>query len=182
VTIRALRPDDVAFLETMFVYTICWREGAPTRPLEVLLDDPALARYVVGWPRAGDEGVVAVDVSGARLGAAWYRLFEEGDHGFGFVSADVPELGIAVLPERRGRGVGARLMKALIARARLSGHPALSLSVEEDNMRAYRLYEACGFERVGRVGGAWTMLRRTDPVRLDATGPVRTTNSRLSDT
>lgn len=159
VQVRRLSSQDLDFLRAMFVHTICWRERDPAQSLEQLLAVPDFARYMVGWGRPGDDGVVAVLASGERLGAAWYRLFEATDHGYGFVSPSVPEIGIGVRSEHRGRGVGERLMRALIRLAVRSGFPALSLSVDVENVRAVRLYEALGFKRVAQVETAWTMLR-----------------------
>ena len=48
----------------------------------------------------------------------------------GFVDETTPELAIAVVPSRRGRGIGETLLEALVERARAEGHRALSLSVE----------------------------------------------------
>jgi ribosomal protein S18 acetylase RimI-like enzyme len=73
------------------------------------------------------------------------------DHGYGFVATDVPELSIGVTADERGRGVGTALLEELLAQARATGHPAVSLSVETDNP-AVRLYERLGFVRVGYVG------------------------------
>jgi GNAT superfamily N-acetyltransferase len=79
------------------------------------------------------------------------------DPGYGFIDAHTPEITIAVVPSWRGRGVGRRLLEALIAAARDDGHGALSLSVEEGN-DARRLYKSVGFRPVGKVGNAWTMV------------------------
>jgi ribosomal protein S18 acetylase RimI-like enzyme len=173
IAIRRLTPDDAHVVRAMFVHTFRWRDDTPAEPVA----DPALAHYIAGWPRPGDDGVMAEEGSGDLVGAAWYRLFDESDHGFGFVSATVPEVGIAVTPAYRGRGIGLRLMSALIELAAASGHPALSLGVEKEDARAIRLYEKLGFERVGTVGGAWTMLRRTDSVLLHPDSPITATDS-----
>jgi len=79
------------------------------------------------------------------------------DPGYGFVDAQTPEITIGVVPSWRGKGVGRRLLTALIDVAGADSHSALSLSVEEDNY-AFRLYESLGFRTVGRVGNAWTMV------------------------
>jgi ribosomal protein S18 acetylase RimI-like enzyme len=154
---RAIRSDDVAFLELMLYEAAFWRPGRrPT--LAEALAVPEFARYVHGWGRPGDGGVVAVE-AGWRVGAAWYRLFAEDDHGYGFVGETVPELSLAVVAERRGQGIGRALLDAALVHASADGFRAISLSVEPDNP-ARRLYERAGFVRVGVVGGAWTM--RTD--------------------
>ena len=142
----------------MFLETISWRENGPRRSLDEVLATPDLARYVVGWGRAGDAGVIALSNSGERVGAAWYRIFNADDRGYGFVSPDVPELGIATKAEYRGRRLGRRLMESLIRLAMEQNLPGLSLGVEEDNWKALRLYESLGFGRVKRVENAWTML------------------------
>jgi ribosomal protein S18 acetylase RimI-like enzyme len=132
-----------------------WRPDGPRPPRLKALGEPALARYVEGWGRPGDAGIVANAESGEPIGAAWYRLFPPDDAGFGFVDGRTPELSLAVVAKARARGVGTGLLAALLDRARADGFPALSLSVEPDNP-ARRLYERYGFVRVGGET-AWTM-------------------------
>ena len=119
-------------------------------------DEQPVYRYVQAWGRQGDTGVIALD-EGFPVGAAWYRLFRESDPGYGFVDEQTPELAIAVLPSRRGRGLGEELLRALMDRARAEGHRAISLSVEPQNP-ALKLYERFGFRKVAERDGAWTML------------------------
>jgi ribosomal protein S18 acetylase RimI-like enzyme len=161
--LRRLIPEDLDFLIEMFLETVSWRDGSPRRSLDEILGEPDLARYVVDWGRDGDAGLVAVLPTGEHLGAAWYRYFTAADPGYGFVAPDVPELGIAVRSEHRGRGIGRTLMLGLLRLATNEGCRAMSLSVEEENRRALGLYEELAFKRVQRVGGSWTMLRSLDP-------------------
>lgn len=153
-TIRRAEADDLPFLERMLYEAANWRGSG-----DVPVDRPPVDEYVRDWGRRdGDLGLVAEDENGAPVGAAWYRFFDASDPGFGFVDEKIPEITIAVVPGARGRGIGRALLDALIDEAARAGVPALSLSVEEDNP-ARRLYESCGFERVGQVDGAWTMRR-----------------------
>jgi GNAT superfamily N-acetyltransferase len=94
-----------------------------------------------------------------RPTGGWTDLSElpEHDRGYGFVDAKTPELSIGVVPTHRGRGIGSRLLEALVVSARAQRHEALSLSVEPDNP-ARRLYERCGFQVVGAVDGSLTMM------------------------
>jgi len=39
----------------------------------------------------------------------------------------------------------------------------LSLSVEEDNVAAVKLYARLAFQRVERIGNSWTMLLQLKP-------------------
>jgi RimJ/RimL family protein N-acetyltransferase len=54
-------------------------------------------------------------------------------------------LGIGLLPDYRGRGIGRRLLAAAIEDARRSGLERIELNVYERNLRARRLYESMGF-------------------------------------
>jgi ribosomal protein S18 acetylase RimI-like enzyme len=143
----------------MLVEAASWRPGATKLSVAEVAANPKLARYVEGWGRKGDRGLIA-EADGAAVGATWWRLFSQDDHGYGFIEPSIPELSIAVAEEMRGRGVGTALLEALIDKARQDGLPALSLSVEADNA-ALRLYERLGFTRVACVDDAWTMRRNT---------------------
>jgi len=157
-TLRPARADDLPFLEDMLLASMDWRDdGAMTR--ERMLATPEIAHYVAGWPRGGDVGVVA-EVHGDLVGAAWARLFADDDRGYGFVAADVPELGMALVPTARGLGLGRRMLVALVDAVRASGAPAVSLSVEDGNDRARALYASLGFVPVGREGGSDVLLLR----------------------
>jgi ribosomal-protein-alanine N-acetyltransferase len=82
---------------------------------------------------------------------------------FDGVDAQVMTLGTAVA--HQGRGVGAALLGALLARARELGAVRVFLEVRVDNDPALRLYERAGFVSMGRRRGyyqpedidAWTM-------------------------
>jgi ribosomal protein S18 acetylase RimI-like enzyme len=111
-------------------------------------EEQPVYRYVYAWGRPGDAGVIALD-DAFPVGAAWFRLFKEDAPGYGFVDEQTPELAIAVVPSRRGRGFGEELLSALMERAREEGHHALSLAVERDNP-AVRLYDRFGFREVRR--------------------------------
>nr|WP_316640479.1 GNAT family N-acetyltransferase [uncultured Roseateles sp.] len=63
----------------------------------------------------------------------------------------VMTLGIAVLPQAQGQGVGKAMMEALTDYADNWGQVLrIELTVYADNDRAIRLYERCGFEHEGR--------------------------------
>ena len=146
VVVRRAGTQDARFLREMLRHALYWRERLP---------GSLASRYVRGWGRAGDTALIALE-GGFAVGAAWYRLFEPEEPGYGFVDAATPELAIAVVPSKRGHGIGEQLLAALLERAREAGHTALSLSVEPGNP-ARKLYERHGFEVVEEGAEAWTM-------------------------
>ncbi len=126
--------------------------------LDAVLAEPQVARYLDGWPRADDDGLVAETPEGEAVGAVWWRRFGVSEPGYGFVSDEIPELTVAVARAWRRRGVGTLLLNGALREAAARGVPALSLSVEDRNP-ARRLYARGGFEIRARNGGAWTMVR-----------------------
>ena len=152
---------DEGFLWTMLLEAA--HAGDEVDGVEALKAIPPLARYVEGWGRPSDLGVVA-SWHGDPVGAAWLRLLVGDNKAYGYVDDSTPELAIAVDPALTGQGIGAALLKRLLLDAERM-FPAVSLSVREDNP-ARRLYERFGFrrldgfERENRVGGtSITMVR-----------------------
>ena len=148
--IRKAATKDLRFLRDMLHHAFYARESAART------EEQPVYRYVIGWGRRGDAGVILLD-EGFPVGAAWYRLFTDDEPGYGFVDERTPELAIAVVPSRRGRGFGEELLRALLERAREDGHAQVSLSVERDNP-ALRLYEKHGFRVVREQGNTLTMV------------------------
>jgi ribosomal protein S18 acetylase RimI-like enzyme len=145
--IRPAGAQDIPFLRDMLRHAYYARWGSDA--------DVPLERYVAAWGRRGDTALVAIEEF-QPVGAAWYRLFDGDEPGYGFVDEQTPELTLAVVPSRRGRGLGKELLEELLARAGQAGFPAVSLSVEPDNP-ALHLYEQHGFQAVGDRSGALVM-------------------------
>jgi len=146
-----LRPvdiHDVRFLRDMLRHAYHWRLASD--------EERPVYRYVQNWGRPGDAGVVAMD-GPHSYGAAWYRLFTAREPGFGFVDEQTPELTLAVVPSRRGKGTGKELLDALLAHAREQGYRAISLSAAKEQAP---FYERFGFEPVRESDNAITMLVR----------------------
>ena len=171
--IRPGTREDLDLLRAMLLAAVYWRPGsAPASPLRTL-ERPELAKLLAGWGRPGDTAAVADTPDGRTLGAAWYRFWTDEDHSYGFVDSRTPEVAIGVRPGMRGRGVGTRLLRALIREARASGVTRLSLSVERDNP-ALSLYRRLGFVVVGEVDAADTMLLELASERAPRSAPERT--------
>lgn len=88
--------------------------------------------------------LVAVDASGAVVG--WCDVQRRRQEGFRHVG----RLGIGMVPEVRGRGLGRRLMTEAVRIAREKGLERVELEVFASNARAIALYESVGFVHEGR--------------------------------
>jgi ribosomal protein S18 acetylase RimI-like enzyme len=139
---------DVPFLRDMLRHAFYWRTPVGE-------EEPPLTRYVRDWGRRGDRSLIAFD-DFVPVGGAWYRLFTQDERGFGFVDEQTPELAIAVVPSRRGRGFGHELLSGLLECAKKDGFASISLSVGKDNP-AIGLYKSYGFEQVREDDGAVVM-------------------------
>lgn len=156
VFIRAARAEDVDFLTDMLVESFNWT-GERHLERSQVMGNPDVARYIDGWPRPGDLGVVALDDDGLRIGAAWVRLLPPDDPGFGHVDDDTPEVTVAIDPAHRGHGVGRALLEALLEAAAEHGYRQVSLSVEDGNPAA-TLVQDLGFVDVQDADGSTTMV------------------------
>jgi ribosomal protein S18 acetylase RimI-like enzyme len=123
-----------------------------------ILDEPAISIYAKDWGRETDLGLLAVSEAGQPLGAVWMRLLAGDEKGFGYVDDQTPELGMAVFPGNRGRGIGTDLLNRLLLLAAVS-HKQISLSVSKNNP-ARHLYGRFGFKTVANDETSLVMLKR----------------------
>ena len=144
ITVRLSTDDDLPFMWEM-LYLAAFVDEATRESWRKMASSP-LAKYLEGWGRVGDAGVVAVGDDGAPVGAAWYRLFAPDKRGEGILALPgTPELSIAIVEGHRGRGIGREMLLALIRLAREASFAQMLLSVDPANVKAIRLYERVGF-------------------------------------
>ena len=156
-TYRAAVQDDAAalldFLKTVGGETGNLTFGAEGLPfsveqerkyLEGLQDDPSSCLFLAldGDRIVGDSGL-----SGSRIPRLCHRR----------------ELGISVLRDYWGRGVGTGLMERMVDFARKAGMEQLTLGVRSDNDRAKALYRRFGFVPCG----TWPGYIKIDGQRYD---------------
>jgi GNAT superfamily N-acetyltransferase len=144
--IRTLHPDDwpvyrdlrlAALAESpqAFGSTLAEEAARPDDAWAARLAAPALGDYRHAWP-------FCAELDGTPAGLAWVKL-------------DAPDAAGAslyqvwVAPHARGRGVGAALLDAAIAWARVRRATALHLGVTAGGGAAARLYRRAGFLDVG---------------------------------
>lgn len=66
----------------------------------------------------------------------------------------VAEIGIALVPEARGEGIGSQLLTTLIEEAKRRSLRLLVLNCNEKNALARHVYEKLGFKKSGVIPGA----------------------------
>lgn len=162
--IRTVQIQDISFLWDMMYEAAAVAESMRILGKEKALALPVNRKYVAGWGRPGDAGVIAVDHMNQPLGAAWYRLHPDEAPGYGFVSSTIPELTIGVRDDVRGQGIGRALLQALLELAQSQGYTTLSLSVDRNNP-ARHLYECLGFHDAGVSGNEDTSVTMINAIQ-----------------
>jgi GNAT superfamily N-acetyltransferase len=173
VQLRSSRTIDLDSLQEMLFEAFFWDTSTMRPVFASFRDTPEFSKLLAGWGRQGDRAIIAEE-SGTRIGAVWFRLWTPQLHSYGFVDAATPEIAMAVRQDYRSKGLGRRLLDALVETARADGVPALSLSVSPLNF-ARQLYESAGFRKVGESGTSWTLLLSLNPAGC---APLRRRNAR----
>lgn len=156
---RLAEEMDRDFIHEMHRQTETWGDGSREVGETFEEDDH---HYVGKW--TPDQGGVIAEEAGERIGAAWLRNFTAEDPGTGYVADEYPELAIAMAPGNTGKGLGQKLMLAMLEQAKDNGKPGVSLCVAEGNERARKLYEKLGFDHHGTTesgGGTYAVMLYT---------------------
>jgi ribosomal protein S18 acetylase RimI-like enzyme len=138
--IREIESSEIPLLEDFLYHALFWPPGFEPQPKEETIYKPEIYIYIKDFGKDGDCAVVA-EQGGGVVGAAWTRIISA----YGHIDDATPELAISVLPEYRGRGIGASLLNGLFALLRKRGYRQTSLSVQKENPAA-RLYRRAGYK------------------------------------
>jgi len=126
-----------------------FREGldavAREKKYLALTEAPSLERVeaFVRESVANDSAQFVALADGRVVG--WADIFP----GWAHAISHVGRLGMGVLPDFRGQGIGKRLLESCISKAWSKGITRIELEVRADNARAIKLYERFGFAREG---------------------------------
>lgn len=153
--IRKLKPQETKILEDMLYDAVFQPEQEPKLPREVIYQ-PDLYHYIEDFGKKDDRCLVA-EADGEIVGAVWTRILAEPNPGYGNVDPDTPEFAISINENFRGRGIGTKLMEAMIQLLREDGYAQASLSVAKDNY-ALSMYRKTGFQIIEEKDEDYLML------------------------
>jgi aminoglycoside 6'-N-acetyltransferase len=145
--IRSARPEDEPELtEIQHTSAIHHATIDPDRWQARSIEESVEARRYWHAQSPRSEGIVAVGPDGKLVGMIelWLKR-PRGPAGARIPRVKV-DLGIAVAPEWRGRGVGTALLAAAEAWARQQGAERMTLDLDVNNAGALRLYERVGYQ------------------------------------
>jgi ribosomal protein S18 acetylase RimI-like enzyme len=147
-TLRPVTGEDLPFLYDLY---------ASTRLEEVAM---------TGWPQADQEAFLAMQFHAQhtfyqeQFAGAQFDIIERDGEPIGRLYVDrrpdeIRIIDIALLPAFRGRGIGSRYLKQVLAEGQERGLP-VRIHVEANNP-AMRLYKRLGFRQVDTNGVYWLM-------------------------
>lgn len=158
VSLRARTDADIEVLYRIAADLSTWEERGPSSPAP-LTEDAYRARLSES-EAAGSDPRFVIDADGVAVG--FIGLFDF-DH-----LARHAEIGIALVSEVRGRGIGTAAIEQIVDFAFVRCNlRRLHLEVIESNQGAIRAYEKAGFTVEGRQREhAWVRGRYEDIVRM----------------
>ena len=157
VDIRELKNDEISHLDN-FLYDAIFIPEGQKKPDKEIIKLPELSGYIKDFGKDTDHCLVA-ELNGELIGAIWIRIFSEDEKGFGFIDSKTPELSMSVVENYRKKGIGTKMLKALLNKFTLLEYDQASLSVDKQNF-AMRLYQKFGFETVKSDEKSATMIKR----------------------
>ncbi len=146
VVLRPFRPDDVEPLWRAKLDPLKWAQTS-AQPLHPVTLAEHQARYAE--PGTSETAQFAVDVDGGLVGRA--LLFHVDD------LARSAEVGLALLPEHQGKGLGKDVLRVLLGYGfRSRNLHRVHLQTLSSNQAGLRCYRAVGFVEEGRLReAAW---------------------------
>lgn len=161
IAIRPLREDEVHLLRDFLYEAVFVPEGVQPPPRDII-DLPELQVYISGFGREKDDICLVAEHLGRVVGAAWTRIMND----FAHIDGETPSLAISLDRQYRNKGIGTRLLSAMLKLLSWSGYRKVSLSVQKANF-AVSMYEKAGFRTVRTTGEEYVMVKdlALDPVR-----------------
>lgn len=153
-SIRRMARGEYHLLRDFLYDAVFVPDGAPA-PDRSIVELPELRLYVDGFGERHGDACLVAECDGRAVGAVWCRMID----GYGHVDDSMPSLAISVKAAYRRRGIGRRLLAAMLSSMRREGFRGVSLSVRKANF-AVGIYLGLGFEVVRESADEYVMACR----------------------
>ncbi len=150
--IRELRPDETDLLKKYLYEAIFIPEGMEP-PDRSIIGQPELSLYYEDFGSGPADYCLVAETEGKVVGAVWTRIMND----YGHVDDETPSFAISLYREYRGRGIGTKMMRRMLALLRSQGWKRASLAVQKANY-AVRMYEKVGFRTVDENAEEYIMV------------------------
>ena len=141
--LRLMDPSEYDLLRDFLYEAIFIPDGVEPPPRSIV-ERPELRVYYDGFGSGSADYCIVAEEDGRIVGAVWSRIMND----YGHIDDSTPSLAISLYKDYRGRGLGTKLMRAIISLLADKGFERVSLAVQKANY-AVKLYRKVGFEVVG---------------------------------
>ncbi len=150
--LRILKTEATDLLKDFLYEAIFIPEGIEP-PSREIIEQPELKLYYEDFGTGSADHCIVAEDDGRVIGAVWTRIMKD----YGHVDDETPSFAISLYKDYRGRGIGTRLMKAMLALLKEKGYKKASLAVQKANY-AVRMYEKVGFMTVDENDEEYIMV------------------------
>ena len=152
ILLRELREDETELLKDFLYEAIFIPEGVEP-PARKIIEQPELKIYYEDFGTGRADHCIVADDEGRVIGAVWTRIMND----YGHVDDETPSFAISLYRQYRGKGIGTKLMKEMLALLKDRGFERASLAVQKANY-AVRMYENVGFVTVDENNEEYIMV------------------------
>lgn len=142
IRIRRLDLEEAGVLKDFLYEAIFIPEGVEP-PARDIVELPELKIYYEDFGSGRADYALVADDEGKIAGAVWVRIMND----YGHVDDETPSFAISLYKEYRGKGIGTKLMNAMLDLLREEEFARASLAVQKANY-AVKMYEKVGFKTV----------------------------------
>ena len=121
------------------------------------LDHPVVVQYYENFGKQKGDLAVVAELEGEIIGIAWMRIMAI----YGETDPNSPVLCMAVLPDHRSKGIGTKLLDAILELTQKSGYKQSSLTAHVKKP-VQNLYKRVGYEVVKLTGQELLMVKKFD--------------------
>ncbi|SCY71744.1 Acetyltransferase (GNAT) domain-containing protein [Butyrivibrio sp. INlla14] len=152
VAIRMLHEDEKDLLKDFLYEAIYIPEGVEPPPKDIIFQ-PELRLYYENFGTDPADNCIVAEDQGRVIGAVWTRIMND----YGHVDDETPSFAISLYKEYRGKGIGTKLMKEMLALLKEQGYGTASLAVQKANY-AVKMYKNVGFKTVDENAEEYIMV------------------------
>lgn len=150
--IREIRKEEYNLLDD-FLYEAIFIPKGTSKPPKKITKNEELQVYIKDFGTYKDDNCLIAEYDNKIVGACWTRIIDD----YGHIDNKTPSFAISLYEEYRGKGIGTKLMKSMLAFLKEKGYRKTSLSVQKNNY-AVKMYENVGFKIIDENKEEYIML------------------------
>ncbi|MFR5682784.1 MAG: GNAT family N-acetyltransferase [Clostridia bacterium] len=150
--IRQIRKEEYNLLDD-FLYEAIFIPKGTSKPPKKIIKNEELQVYIKDFGTYKDDNCLIAEYDNKIVGACWTRIIDD----YGHIDNKTPSFAISLYEEYRGKGIGTKLMKSMLAFLKEKGYRKISLSVQKNNY-AVKMYKNVGFKIIDENKEEYIML------------------------